>query len=49
MLLASIGWSARAPLPLLCALLRSWEDRFGAQTVAVFGPEYAAGLVGRTN
>ncbi|MFE6358596.1 DUF4253 domain-containing protein [Streptomyces sp. NPDC057806] len=87
--LASIGWSAKAPLPLLCALLRSWEDRFGAQTVAVFGselhvsvarppvdaeqanllalehvlstadnivddpptpfPEYAAGLVGRTN
>jgi hypothetical protein len=37
--LASIGWSAEAPLPLLCALLRSWEDRFGAQVVAVFGSE----------
>ncbi|MDQ1012424.1 hypothetical protein QFZ82_006909 [Streptomyces sp. V4I23] len=37
--LALIGWSAKAPLPLLCALLRSWEDRFGAQVVAVFGSE----------
>ncbi|GGU29284.1 DUF4253 domain-containing protein [Streptomyces violascens] len=37
--LALIGWSAEAPLPLLCALLRSWEDRFGAQIVAVFGSE----------
>jgi hypothetical protein len=37
--LALIGWSAGAPLPLLCALLRSWEDRFGAQVVAVFGSE----------
>lgn len=37
--LALIGWSAEAPLPLLCALLRSWEDRFGAQVVAVFGSE----------
>ncbi|WP_030557041.1 DUF4253 domain-containing protein [Streptomyces exfoliatus] len=37
--LALIGWSAQAPLPLLFALLRSWEDRFGAQVVAVFGSE----------
>ncbi|MFB7829277.1 DUF4253 domain-containing protein [Streptomyces hydrogenans] len=37
--LASIGWSAKTLLPLLCALLRSWEDRFGAQVVAVFGSE----------
>ncbi|MFE6961625.1 DUF4253 domain-containing protein [Streptomyces sp. NPDC057696] len=37
--LALIGWSAEAPLPLLCALLRSWEDRFGAHAVAVFGSE----------
>ncbi|WP_346341896.1 DUF4253 domain-containing protein [Streptomyces sp. SID2563] len=37
--LASIGWSAEAPLPLLCALLRSWEDRFGARVVAVSGSE----------
>lgn len=35
--LALIGWSAEAPLPLLCALLRSWEQRFGAQVVAAFG------------
>lgn len=37
--LALIGWSAEAPLPLLCALLRSWEDRFGAQVVAAFASE----------
>ncbi|MER6464400.1 DUF4253 domain-containing protein [Streptomyces sp. NPDC001228] len=37
--LASAGWSSQAPLPLLCALLRSWEDRFGAQVVALFGSE----------
>ncbi|MFE4960796.1 DUF4253 domain-containing protein [Streptomyces sp. NPDC056653] len=37
--MALIGWSAGAPLPLLCALLRSWEDRFGAQVVAAFGSE----------
>lgn len=37
--LALTGWSAEAPLPLLCALLRSWEDRFGAQVVAVTGGE----------
>ncbi|MEU1267010.1 DUF4253 domain-containing protein [Streptomyces sp. NPDC005799] len=85
---AVTGWAAEAPLPLLCALLRSWEDRFGARVVATVGsdlyvsvarppldlphaerlalehvlstadnivddpptpfPEYAAGLVGRT-
>lgn len=37
--LALTGWSSEAPLPLLCALLRSWEDRFGARVVAVFGSE----------
>lgn len=37
--MALLGWSAEAPLPLLCALLRSWEDRFGAQAVAVLGNE----------
>jgi hypothetical protein len=34
---AVIGWQAEAPLPLLCALLRSWEDRFGARVFAAFG------------
>lgn len=34
---AVMGWQAEAPLPLLCALLRSWEDRFGAQVVAFDG------------
>ena len=43
--LALIGWSAEAPLPLLCALLRSWEDRFGAQVVAVFGSELHVSVV----
>ncbi|WP_225805130.1 DUF4253 domain-containing protein [Streptomyces sp. NK15101] len=37
--LALTGWSAEAPLPLLCALLRSWEDRFGARLVAAFHSE----------
>ncbi|MFF7339852.1 DUF4253 domain-containing protein [Streptomyces sp. NPDC008163] len=37
--LAAIGWTADAPLPLLCALLRSWEERFGARLVAVYGSE----------
>ncbi|WP_234439810.1 DUF4253 domain-containing protein [Streptomyces bicolor] len=37
--LALTGRPAGAPLPLLCALLRSWEHRFGAQVVAVFGGE----------
>ncbi|WP_369247211.1 DUF4253 domain-containing protein [Streptomyces sp. R41] len=34
---AVIGWRAQAPLPLLCALLRSWEDRFGARVLAAVG------------
>jgi hypothetical protein len=34
---AVIGWRAEAPLPLLCALLRSWEDRFGARVVGAIG------------
>ncbi|MFI0964148.1 DUF4253 domain-containing protein [Streptomyces sp. NPDC021080] len=34
---AVIGWRAEAPLPLFCALLRSWEDRFGARVVAAIG------------
>ncbi|MDX3752349.1 DUF4253 domain-containing protein [Streptomyces sp. AK08-02] len=37
--LALLGWSVDAPLALLCALLRSWEDRFGAQVMAVSGSE----------
>ncbi|MBC9716736.1 DUF4253 domain-containing protein [Streptomyces sp. TRM66268-LWL] len=36
---ALLGWQADAPLPLLCALLRSWEDRFGARVVALTGTE----------
>jgi hypothetical protein len=36
---AILGWSSEAPLPLLCALLRSWEDRFGARIVSGFGSE----------
>ncbi|MGW3148911.1 DUF4253 domain-containing protein [Streptomyces sp. NPDC001177] len=35
--LALLGWFSEAPLPLLCALLRSWDDRFGARVVAVSG------------
>ncbi|SEB65633.1 protein of unknown function [Streptomyces sp. 2131.1] len=35
--LALLGWFSEAPLPLLCALLRSWDDRFGARIVAVSG------------
>lgn len=31
---ALLEWSSRAPVPLLCALLRSWEERFGAQVVS---------------
>ncbi|WP_367044472.1 DUF4253 domain-containing protein [Streptomyces sp. Je 1-332] len=34
---AAIGWQAEAPLPLLCALLRSWEARFGALLFAILG------------
>ncbi|CAL9329159.1 DUF4253 domain-containing protein [Streptomyces sp. enrichment culture] len=37
--LALLGWSSEAPPALLCALLRSWEDRFGARLVAVTGSE----------
>ncbi|GLW69641.1 hypothetical protein Kpho02_19400 [Kitasatospora phosalacinea] len=36
---AVLGWKADAPIELLCALLRSWEERFGAQVVAMFGSE----------
>lgn len=32
---AALDWSPEAPVPLLCALLRSWEDRFGAQPVCI--------------
>ncbi|MFE7842301.1 DUF4253 domain-containing protein [Streptomyces sp. NPDC057474] len=35
--LALLGRHSEAPLPLLCALLRSWEERFGAHLVAVYG------------
>ncbi|MFI6494278.1 DUF4253 domain-containing protein [Streptomyces sp. NPDC050564] len=34
---ALVGWRAEAPLPVLCALLRSWEDRFGARVLAAVG------------
>jgi hypothetical protein len=34
---AVLEWSSEAPVPLLCALLRSWEERFGAQVVAACG------------
>ncbi|MBK3581402.1 DUF4253 domain-containing protein [Streptomyces sp. MBT65] len=34
---AILGWAAEASLPLLCALLRSWEERFGARVVSGFG------------
>jgi hypothetical protein len=36
---ALLGWSAEAPMPLLCALLRSWEDRYGARVLGMFGSE----------
>ncbi|MFF0793498.1 DUF4253 domain-containing protein [Streptomyces spiralis] len=36
---ALLGLDAEAPLPLLCALLRSWEDRYGARVLGVFGGE----------
>lgn len=32
---ALLGWDQEAPLPLVCALLRSWEDRFGARLVGM--------------
>ncbi|WP_445279307.1 DUF4253 domain-containing protein [Streptomyces sp. DSM 118148] len=34
---ALLGWNAEAPLPLVCALLRSWEERFGARVVGMGG------------
>ncbi|MDI1459094.1 DUF4253 domain-containing protein [Streptomyces sp. ATE26] len=34
---ALLGWNADAPLPLVCALLRSWEERFGARVVGMGG------------
>jgi len=34
---AIVGWAAEAPVPLLCALLRSWEERFGVRVVSGFG------------
>ncbi|MFF4761017.1 DUF4253 domain-containing protein [Streptomyces sp. NPDC001292] len=36
---ALIGLDEEAPLSLVCALLRSWEDRFGARVMGVFGRE----------
>jgi hypothetical protein len=32
-----MAWDAEAPLELLSAMLRSWEDRFGARVVAFEG------------
>ncbi len=37
--LALLGLDAEAPLPLLCSLLRSWEDRYGARVLGVCGGE----------
>jgi hypothetical protein len=34
-----IGWTDRPPMPLMGALLRSWEERFGARVVAAYGGE----------
>ncbi|MEU8792632.1 DUF4253 domain-containing protein [Streptomyces sp. NPDC048643] len=34
---ALLGWTRGASLPFLCALLRSWEDRFGARVIAAIG------------
>jgi hypothetical protein len=36
---AALGWPADYPVPLMCALLRSWEERFGARVVALIGSE----------
>ncbi|MEU9172354.1 DUF4253 domain-containing protein [Streptomyces sp. NPDC048420] len=36
---ALMGWSHGGPQPLLGALLRSWEGRFGARVVAAYGGE----------
>ncbi|WP_405472944.1 DUF4253 domain-containing protein [Streptomyces canus] len=36
---AVIGWTDSPPMPLMGALLRSWEERFGARVVAAYGGE----------
>lgn len=36
---AVLGWTADPPMPLMGALLRSWEERFGARVVATYGAE----------
>ncbi|MFC8677231.1 DUF4253 domain-containing protein [Streptomyces griseorubiginosus] len=36
---ALVGWVYGGPVPLLTALLRSWEERFGARGVAAYGGE----------
>ncbi|MET7732328.1 DUF4253 domain-containing protein [Streptomyces sp. NPDC005402] len=36
---AVIGWTNDPPMPLMGALLRSWEERFGARVVAAYGAE----------
>jgi hypothetical protein len=36
---AVMSWGAEAPLELLSAMLRSWEDRFGARVVAFEGAQ----------
>lgn len=36
---ALVGWDHEADVPLLTALLRSWEERFGARVVAAYGGE----------
>ncbi|MCX5261348.1 DUF4253 domain-containing protein [Streptomyces canus] len=33
---AVIGWTDSPPMPLMGALLRSWEERFGARVVAAY-------------
>ncbi len=43
----SFGWAAEAPLALVCALVRSWEERLGARVVAGFGSALTERLVGR--
>jgi len=35
--IAVTGWDHGAPVPLLIALLRSWEDRFGARVIGAYG------------
>ncbi|SEG87606.1 protein of unknown function [Actinacidiphila yanglinensis] len=34
---ALLEWSSEAPVPLVSALLRSWEERFGTQVVSACG------------